>query len=210
MPPDATRRITRTGHKKSRHGCLRCKLRHVKVPSYSRKKEGPNTKRIETDCLVTQCDEQQPCHNCTKHNVECSLVQNTRTKFPRAISANLVSETGCIESSDISARPPSVNYCQELSSLSSKASRIKNIAIELENEIKSRAHEPRADNAHVSPPSKAVSPDWMKSLQLLNHYYASTCLTLNHDDATLHMWRTVVPELAVSHVSGLCQGLPVC
>lgn len=43
MPP-------KLGHKKSRTGCTRCKLRKVK------------------------CDERHPCSNCTKHNVQCEYV----------------------------------------------------------------------------------------------------------------------------------------
>ncbi|KAH7211329.1 hypothetical protein BKA60DRAFT_623439 [Fusarium oxysporum] len=41
--------MARVGHKKSRHGCLRCKKRRVK------------------------CDEEVPCAACTRHKVLCSL-----------------------------------------------------------------------------------------------------------------------------------------
>ena len=60
-------RAAKVGHKKSRLGCKRCKLRRVKVNSFFFWQGNTNG---------TQCDEQKPiCSSCRRHSAECVYVE---------------------------------------------------------------------------------------------------------------------------------------
>lgn len=184
-------------------------MRHVKVryESFADKISETHFRLIRR----VKCDEQQPCRNCVRHNAECSLLRAPRSMVPLAIAPRIsnlplksLSATSSLSPDVLALRqstapPQSLRGPPGPSSSLSRLCIISNLVQELTIEVQNQA--PRL-HAQVAPEGNLVdsSPDWMTNLKLLNHYYASTCLTLHHDSATLHLWRVDVPGLAVSHV----------
>ncbi|KAI5927232.1 hypothetical protein F4810DRAFT_649858 [Camillea tinctor] len=195
------RRVTRVGHRKSRNGCLRCKARHVK------------------------CDEGRPCHNCVRHQVECSLSVDSpsggppsaSTESPAASTPNTGSHLGPPSHAAYLKGPPSSSVASashvgtkpSLSRMQAKVQAMKKLASEIELDFDHLGYAPGTGAPSPSPDTPQAagqvggyySPAWMQSLMLMHHYSTSVYTTLSgaNDDTMEDLWRITVPNLAWSH-----------
>lgn len=146
-----------------------------------------------------------------RHSVQCSLtLTGPPAKLP-TIAPNQESISSAGLDSHVAAEPCSLSRKHVLVS---KASAIKQLASELESEIKALNQE--LQKSHDTSQGQGISDtpggghissaDWMRSLQLFYHYCTSTCLTLAVDPPTVQLWQITVPEIAISHVGHTARG----
>ncbi|KXJ94824.1 hypothetical protein Micbo1qcDRAFT_46711 [Microdochium bolleyi] len=187
-PPAGHRRI---GHKKSRNGCARCKARHVK------------------------CDEQAPCRNCVRHDLECSLVtggapvaasspagsaQNHHSPgFPTPLSRGLDHHTtpsASSRASPASQAPSSQAYSHKHTPTPSRPSTL-------------AGGNGYPDVLCSDEPQGIYTPHWMQSVRLFHHFCQHTAFDMSSSSATTDLWRKRVPDVACSY-EFLMHGLLAC
>ncbi|CAI6311773.1 unnamed protein product [Periconia digitata] len=121
-----------------------------------------------------KCDIKTPCGHCQRRGERCSLVSDTRVPESSPIVGG---------ARPIPSRHPSI----------------------ARDHTQTHTHlEPLDDFSFLSlfVLSEQPSPrplTWTEDLFLISHFTSSTSYTLSHRDADRHLWRVMVPELAVAH-----------
>ncbi|GJC87219.1 sterol uptake control protein 2 [Colletotrichum liriopes] len=187
-------RGTRIGHKKSRNGCQQCKKRRVK------------------------CDENRPCRNCVRHDVQCSLVLTpfaphlppvSESPKPAPEAANTATP-GSVGESSTASRPESRpgRPSPQVSSLKDKVAAIQSLLSEFSVEVdalQDSGHNSFLESAHDpaqggSRETQGISrADWMTDMQLVHHFTSNTAHTLSENPEFVHLWTTTVPQIAFAH-----------
>ena len=166
--------MPRLGSKKSRHGCVQCKARRVKVQT------ARSFIRIQVLLTPFQCDENRPCGACARYRVECSLLSTsvsnraqTVSQTPSAGSPHTSTPSASNEHS-VSPKPAttdSVNYQQN-------------------------------DARHYDPifaPLEATTGEWMQDLELMHHYTAHAHMTMPGLETAKQIWGFAVPQEGFKH-----------
>lgn len=224
MPP------RRTGFKKSRNGCDRCKARRVKVRHprslFRVKAQIPVVARGSTNTHLqhvflhtAQCDEQRPCANCALHGVTCSLgvafprsegssrrlapAESTGRDSPAIPAVNGRPSTTPVASGQTKRIIPQI----QSESITAKAAGVTKLFEELAGKIEQMSEGETATQDSKSNRDKSLSlasqekQDWLRDFQLVDHYLTSLYETLSWEPSTHHIWRDTVIQLALSHVS---------
>ncbi|KAH8651144.1 hypothetical protein BX600DRAFT_100027 [Xylariales sp. PMI_506] len=161
----------RVGHKKSRHGCIRCKARRVK------------------------CDEQRPCSNCVRHRTPCSLSQE-----PLAAALDYGGALASLSTvgSDLENPLPAVRT--KLAVIADLLREVNaGVAAISSSKPSTPAFESPASGGGGAGPHGVPPPDWMQSVRIFHYYCTTVSTTLAIDSTTENLWKTAVPELACSH-----------
>lgn len=156
MPP-------RRSHKKSRNGCDQCKKRRVKVST--KISRWPSL----TKCL--QCDEADPCLNCTRRSLSCSYQPRVVTPQPEPKKKHAEQLVACT--------PAPGTSIAEISARTDAALRV------FQRNLTDTAYFVREWNG--------------QDPELMHHYCISTCTTLSDEEEVRHVWRTEIPKIAYSY-----------
>ncbi|KAJ5096326.1 hypothetical protein NUU61_005682 [Penicillium alfredii] len=161
----------RRPHRKSRHGCVECKRRRVKVcigATHILHRLAP------TNSDFPQCDEVRPtCSNCAKRHAECEYGSSTSLLWandePGRSSLASGSDSGPHSSPVLGS--PNTDSLGILGRLS-------------------------GDNAASTLPSPALN---LHDLELMMQWCNATYHTLSRNELTDPIWRNIVPDEALSH-----------
>ncbi|KAK1987570.1 hypothetical protein LZ30DRAFT_151799 [Colletotrichum cereale] len=188
-------RGTRIGHKKSRNGCQQCKKRRVK------------------------CDENRPCRNCARHDVQCSLVLTPCSAQQPAVSEPSPKSTleaantatpGSVGETSTTSRPESrlETFPPQVSSLKEKVAAIQGLLSDVTAEVDALHHtnqhsfsEPAHDTTQgESRDAQGISrSDWITDMQLIHHFTSNTAHTISENPEFVHLWTTTVPQIAFAN-----------
>ncbi|KAF2144362.1 uncharacterized protein K452DRAFT_356577 [Aplosporella prunicola CBS 121167] len=178
--------MARSAHKRSRHGCRQCKVRHVK------------------------CDEQGPCSNCVRHGVDCSLKQTRQFCEIRPREPMLTPTPIPERSNATSSTPPQYNS-DTPTSQNSGWQQPTNVTLTQQPESNplDPVPLPRQPRRQLLPQNIALGGSsriqegsdeiQLRTPFLFHHYCSSVYQTL----AKCQVWQKVVPQLALEHVRGL-------
>lgn len=165
--------MPRLGSKKSRNGCIQCKVRRVKVF------------RVPVSCFPLhphtsadkiQCDENRPCGACTRYRAECSLLSYTAPVRPSRASSRACDSLANME--DMKVTPAtSTNGASASPDASSDHMSDDNF------------------ERPIAPPVP-MGDHWIHDLELMHHFTAYAYLTMPGHEATKQVWGFAVPQEA--------------
>ncbi|KAF4973872.1 hypothetical protein FZEAL_9172 [Fusarium zealandicum] len=121
-----------------------------------------------------KCDEQRPCRNCVRFDVVCSLTHPEQPATAPTPPKDEASKAASPASLGSFSTPGSTSQLAQFSSTSPPGTTTEGEA----------CHSPAT---------------WMQSLRLLHHYDTAVCAILAEDEATVEVWKKIVPEAAFSH-----------
>ncbi|KAL2208268.1 hypothetical protein CC79DRAFT_1334035 [Sarocladium strictum] len=137
------------GYRKSRAGCLRCKQRRVK------------------------CDENKPCAACTRHNLPCSLTENSEESQKSQSLGSRVNRAKSRQRSEAAGKRKSPSPIDPF---------------------------PYFDNRHgTSKADEEYGELWITDLELMHHYTTATCETLPRVEKLRRIWQIEVPKSGIEH-----------
>ncbi|KAH4036143.1 hypothetical protein HBI56_061630 [Parastagonospora nodorum] len=177
--------MPRLGHKKSRLGCRQCKARHVK------------------------CDELNPCSNCARHSVPCSLV-TWDPSAPQLSSASTPSDSSNAPKhmNEVSEDPPepTIISTPSLSVQNDPVPSQPKVAQEESNCTVSEGSSP-SSQADQFPflstfihRNEQTQPNlWVRDLELMHHWTVKAFEELSPREDIRHVWRDLAPQHAIAH-----------
>lgn len=167
-----------------------------------------------------QCDELRPCSNCVRFDITCSLTLNPAPHATVGSVGLTTPATPAPAPSLASTAAPAVTTQPQAhlaghstASPSPRQEQADALPPTRRGSASSVVNPPQdsASPVPVPPPTPAnlvdgetsqqFSPSWMQSLRLLHHYSTVVYPALGRDETTATLWKTVVPEIAFSHVS---------
>ncbi|KAI0470592.1 hypothetical protein GGR56DRAFT_135788 [Xylariaceae sp. FL0804] len=171
---------SRRSHTKSRNGCIECKRKRVK------------------------CDEQQPCFNCVRYKVQCTVVRKSLVVVRHDAAA--------------AASPAALSPTPQSSSAGGDGSggdsgggrgggRLEDALLPAEQQARDMrvAGSDFMDLDIISAPPVPASPTGTGTgtatpdLELMHHYCTSTCDTLARREDMRLVWRLVIPQEGYRH-----------
>ncbi|KAF2967287.1 hypothetical protein GQX73_g6249 [Xylaria multiplex] len=165
--------------------------------------------------VVPNCNEESPCNHCIRHGFECSLARANRSQSSHT-SAILYGDLPERTSPDMPARgnplrredPPRASTegtedtCAA-SILQAKLKEARELIVDVSETLESLRVVPKPSApTTVSYEDEFANPrvrDGMESLRLFHHYFVSAYSLLSHEPATAELWRSTVPEIALTH-----------
>ena len=192
-------RSGKSGYTKSRYGCRRCRMRRVKVNLHFIQcpEHGAN--------LDHQCNEERPtCQSCKRHNAECVYDRIGPLQSP-VVSISPSQLPSKPDSQHESHSRPQLEQ-QTLSELRGK-SRSPSTARSRSGSVQARvvaALTGGVDTSLLSDPPESRERRMLEA-KLMRHYVLYTGKTVAIDEISMHHYRDLVPQLALTS-----EGLMYC